>query len=68
MDELLEALKEGDEEKINILAQELFMTRSHTFNLCQINEFERYAPCQVELWMNDCTGVINYHGKNYMFG
>jgi|WetSurMetagenome_2_1015567.scaffolds.fasta_scaffold74146_3 hypothetical protein len=67
MDELLQALKEGDEEKIRELAQGLFMTKSHGLNLCQINEFEHYAPCSVEIWMNDCTGVIQYHDKNYMF-
>ena len=72
MDELLKALKEGDEEEINKLASRLFRTRSGAPNKAQINEFEHYAPCKVFSLENvehsSFMGGILYHNKTYMFG
>lgn len=72
MDQLLEALKEGDEESINKLAANLFRTRAGGLNKAQINEFERYAPCRIFTLENNeqssFMGGIQYNDRTYMFG
>ena len=72
MDELLEALKEGDQEQINQEAQRLFLMRNGGVNKAQINEFEHYAPCKIFVLENEehssCAGGICYNDRTYMFG
>lgn len=72
MEELLDALKEGDQERINNLAAKLFRRRAGGLNKAQINEFERYAPCRIFTLENNeqssFMGGIQYHDHTYMFG
>lgn len=72
MEELLKALREGDEEQINKLACELFSMHCGGINRAQINEFEHYAPCTIFTFDNTDRGTfcggIKYHDRTFMFG
>jgi hypothetical protein len=72
MDELLKALQEGDEEKIDCLACSLLITSGGQINRAQVNEFEKYAPCKIFPIEQDSfgwlIGGIRYNDKTYLFG
>lgn len=72
MNELLEALQKGDEEKVNELACGLFITHDGNINRPQMNEFERYAPCHIFPIEKDSfgwlIGGIRYNNEVYSFG
>lgn len=61
-----------EEEEINSLACELFITSGGDLNRAQVSEFERYAPCKIFCAESDSfgwlMGGINYHGRKYYFG
>jgi hypothetical protein len=66
MDELLQALKEGDESRINTLAKNLFSTSHGRLDRGQVNEFEKYAPCKIMV----CDQIIialTYNDHTYFF-
>lgn len=74
MDELLEALRQGDRAEINRCAIALLVTRDNRLNKLQAQEFERYAPCRVIEWTSDIfksrpyIGTIKYGTQEYGFG
>ena len=72
MDELLAALQTGDEDQIDAIASGLLITNEGRPNYCQINEFEKYAPCKIVAGETDSfgwlTGIIKYNDKQYVFG
>jgi len=72
MDELLAAMQAGDEDKVNDLACELFITNEGWCNRAQINEFERYAPCKIFPIERDSfgwlIGGIKYNDKTFSYG
>jgi hypothetical protein len=72
MDELLKALQKGDEERINRISCELFITEDGRINFVEINVFERYAPCTIFPIEYDSfgwlIGGIRYNDKVYSFG
>lgn len=49
MDELLAAIRLQDTDRVRILANQLFLTRTNYANKAQINEFEKFAPCKIRL-------------------
>lgn len=73
MEQLLQALRDGDSEKIKALAHNLFITSRGRWDLGQVNEFEHYGPCRIILPQNQTQnfggtiGQINYNGQIYYF-
>lgn len=71
MDELLEALKQGDQENIDKLASNLLLTHDNQVNRVEANKFERYAPCRIHDYSStkiSPLGYITYRGNTYSFG
>lgn len=71
-DQLLEALRMGDEDRINELACKMFITNDGHHNRVEISKFEKYAPCRIFPLEKDSfgwlIGGINYNGTIYSFG
>ncbi len=73
MDEqLLDALRKGDEDRINELACQLFIDKWGHHNRVEISKFEKYAPCRIFPLEQDSfgwlIGGIKYNDKIYSFG
>lgn len=75
MEELLNALKEGDVTRVNELAKELLVTRDNKLNKIEVDAFEHFARCKVEEWpeatifKSRCyIGIIIYRNKTFAFG
>ena len=74
MDVLLLAMQRSQEFLVNILACELFITQDDLCNRAQVDEFEKYAPCRIDIFgYNDQKreepfGVIRYNNKIFKFG
>lgn len=61
-----------EEDLINHLACDLFVTSKGQLNHPQVNEFERYAPCKISICERDNFGplmcCIKYGNRRYYFG
>jgi hypothetical protein len=72
MDELLAALKSGNQDLVCALANDLLITRSGQINMVEKSKFESYAPCHIYAGEKDSfgwlTGIIDYNGTKFMFG
>jgi hypothetical protein len=72
MDELLKALQQGDEERVNALACDLFITNEGKCNWVEMNAFERYAPCKIVPLERDSfgwlIGGIKYNDRTFAYG
>lgn len=72
MDELLKALQDGDEDRVNELACILFIDREGHHNRVEINKFQSYAPCKIFPLERDSfgwlIGGIKYGDKIFSFG
>jgi len=74
MEELLKAMQaeKPDEDVINGLACNLFITPYGEINRAQINEFEKFAPCKIYPVERDSfgwlIGGIKYNDKKFTFG
>jgi hypothetical protein len=72
MDELLAALKAGDEEKVNYIACGLFITEHGRCNWDAISKFEEFAGCRIYPVEKDCfgwlIGGILFEGKEFCWG
>ena len=71
-DLLIRAMQLGSDNLVNLIACDLFITGRGQPNRVEINAFEKYAPCKIGPGEQDgtgwLTGVINYNGKQFIFG
>lgn len=69
---LLEALKAGDEDKVESLACGMFITNSGNCNWTNINAFEKFADCTIFGLEKDSfgwvIGGIRFQGKVFSYG
>lgn len=72
MEELLNALQAGNEDRINDLACQLFIDRHGHPNRVEISKFQAFAPCRIFPLEQDSfgwlIGGIKYGDKVYSFG
>lgn len=61
-----------EEDVINGLACEIFITSAGRINYCEVNAFEKYANCKITPAEQDSfgwlIGRITYGGRKYYFG